>query len=144
MVELPRRILVLNAGSSSLKLGVFDWDTEAQLAGQSLAWEPETDASIEGHENAAGQLLAAVDLTGVCAIGHRVVHGGARYGQAVRLEGRVKHAIGELAPLAPLHNPAALAVIDATEQLLPGVPQGSSLLKKSDLPQQFSRRRRLP
>jgi acetate kinase len=52
-----------------------------------------------------------------------MVHSGARYRQAVRLDGRVKRAIGELAPLAPLHNPTALAVIDATEQLLPGVPQ---------------------
>ena len=57
------------------------------------------------------------------AVGHRVVHGGERYTAAVRITPEVKRVIGELAELAPLHNPASLDGITAVEQVLPTVPQ---------------------
>lgn len=120
----PRRsIVALNAGSSSLKLGVFDWETEEQLAAEAITWGDDAKVTIRGHADAARQLLSTLDPDSIGAIGHRVVHGGAHFRQAVRIDARVKRVIAELAPLAPLHNPAALAVIETAEQMLPRVPQ---------------------
>jgi acetate kinase len=61
-------------------------------------------------------------LDGVGAVGHRVVHGGSRFRDAVLIDGDVLAAIASLTDLAPLHQPRALAGIHATAALLPGVP----------------------
>jgi acetate kinase len=118
-----REILVLNAGSSSLKLGLFDWETDEQLADKGVDWSHGNEAGVSTHSAALRHLLEEYDLGPVAAVGHRVVHGGTRYRQAVRIDADVKAAIAELARLAPLHNPAALQGIEAVEDLLPGVPQ---------------------
>ena len=123
MVSGKREILVLNAGSSSLKLGLFDWETEAQLADKGVDWSHGHEGGVSTHGDALRFLLQEYDLRAVAAVGHRVVHGGTRYQQAVRIDADVKAAIGELVKLAPLHNPAALQGIEAVEDLLPGVPQ---------------------
>jgi acetate kinase len=114
-------ILVLNAGSSSLKLAIFAEDGEELLAENSMTWgQPDDDS---GHAEALRSMLTQVDLTRIGAAGHRVVHGGERFRTAVRIDDAVKREIGDLAELAPLHNPAALNVIEAAEALLPGIPQ---------------------
>lgn len=118
-----RYVAALNAGSSSLKLGVFDWETEQQLAEESITWGDDGGGGIRNHADTARQLLSAWNPESIGAVGHRVVHGGARFRQAVRIDAEVKQAIADLSPLAPLHNPAALAVIDAAEHMLPQVPQ---------------------
>jgi acetate kinase len=123
MASGTREILVLNAGSSSLKLGLFDWETEEQLADKGVDWSHGNEAGVSNHSAALRLLLEEYDLQAVAAVGHRVVHGGTRYQQAVRIDADVKATIGELAKLAPLHNPAALQGIEAVEDLLPGVPQ---------------------
>jgi acetate kinase len=87
-------ILALNPGSSSLKRGLFRF--------------PEGVAIAEG---------VPVD-----AVGIRVVHGGSRFVAPARVDDAVVAAIRELAELAPLHNPAALAVIEETHRTMPGVP----------------------
>jgi acetate kinase len=116
-----RDILVLNAGSSSLKLAIFAEDGEELLAENSITWgQPDDDG---GHAEALRSMLAGVDFSRIGAAGHRVVHGGERFRTAVRIDDAVKREIGDLAELAPLHNPAALDVIEAAEALLPGVPQ---------------------
>src|SRR5690348_11023202 len=66
---------------------------------------------------------ALQDVTGVDAIGHRVVHGGARFRESALIDQSVKDGIADLAMLAPLHNPAALAGIEAATRALPDVPQ---------------------
>jgi acetate kinase len=71
----------------------------------------------------AGPSAPLQGLAELDAVGHRVVHGGDRYTTAVRITSEVKRVIGELAELAPLHNPATLAGITAAEQTLPNVPQ---------------------
>ena len=116
-------ILVLNAGSSSLKLGLFDPAAATQVAEASLDWGREGSSEITDHGAALRHLLAGHDLARVGSVGHRVVHGGTQYQASVRIDPAVKATIGELAELAPLHNPAALAGIAAAEALLPGVPQ---------------------
>ncbi len=114
-------ILVLNAGSSSLKLGLFDAATEEQLAAESVDWQD--GAGIADHVAALDRLLARVSATDIVAVGHRVVHGGTRYREGVRIDPAVKREIERLEGLAPLHNRAALRVIEAAEGRLPGVPQ---------------------
>lgn len=123
MIATDLQILVLNAGSSSLKLGLFDSTATTQIAERSLDWSHDVDAGVTGHAAALRHLLAEFDLARVAAVGHRIVHGGTRYTASVRIDAAVKAAIGELATLAPLHNPAALEALVAAETILPGVPQ---------------------
>ena len=147
MPETKTKILVCNAGSSSLKFSLFDAEDEILLADGGIDWirkptrlvfrragQPETqeELKLEKHADAAARILddlragpspALHTLEDLRAVGHRVVHGGERYTVAVRITPEVKRAIGDLAELAPLHNPASLDGITAVEQVLPNVPQ---------------------
>ena len=107
------RILVVNAGSSSLKLRVLDRD-DAVVAKADLGPVDEPSAHSIG---AAVEALGAVD-----AVGHRVVHGGTRFTAPALLDDDVVAAIRDLAQLAPLHQPPALAAIDAVRVVLPDLP----------------------
>ena len=104
------RILVVNAGSSSLKLRLLGPDDEL---------EAERDLPAGGGE---GLEAALADLRLPDAIGHRVVHGGARFRDAVLVDDAVVAALDALTDLAPLHQPAALAGIAAVGRALPDVP----------------------
>lgn len=108
------RILVLNNGSSSVKYRLYDGD---RLVSKGLV-ERVTD-----YEAALGEVTESVDLAGLNAVGHRVVHGGLRFTEPTLITDEVVSAIEELVPLAPLHNPANLAGIAVARKLLPGVPQ---------------------
>lgn len=108
------RILVLNNGSSSVKYRLYDGD---RLVSKGLV-ERVTD-----YEAALGEVTDSVDLAGLGAVGHRVVHGGLRFTEPTLITDEVVSAIEELVPLAPLHNPANLAGIAVARKLLPGVPQ---------------------
>jgi acetate kinase len=108
------RILVLNNGSSSVKYRLYDGD---RLVNKGLV-ERVTD-----YEAALGEVTDSVDLAGLGAVGHRVVHGGLRFTEPTLITDEVVSAIEELVPLAPLHNPANLAGIAVARKLLPGVPQ---------------------
>jgi acetate kinase len=114
------RVLVVNAGSSSLKHALVDAATDAILERGEERWEPGA-----GDGRHAGALRAALAGAGdrAQAVGHRVVHGGARFDGPARIDGDTRAAIAALAPLAPLHTRAALEGIDATAAALPGVPQ---------------------
>jgi acetate kinase len=104
------RVLVVNAGSSSLKL---------RLLGPGDELEAERDLPpADGEEIEA----ALADLPAPDVVGHRVVHGGERFRDAVLVDDGVVAALGELADLAPLHQPAALAGIEAVGRALPDVP----------------------
>jgi acetate kinase len=106
------RVLVVNAGSSSLKLRVVD------PGGWVIA-----SADLPGGEPGTAALPGAVGRFGpLDAVGHRVVHGGTRFTQPVRLTDDVLAAIRDLTPLAPLHQPPAIAAIDAVGTVVPGVP----------------------
>lgn len=107
------RTLVVNAGSSTLKLGVVE-DDEA-------IWSSEVP-----REETSGQLGALPDqlgsVGGVDAVGHRIVHGGTRFTAPTLIDGEVRAALGELVDLAPLHQPKSLEAVDAVTQVLPDVP----------------------
>ncbi len=110
------RVLVVNAGSSSLKLSLLDSD-DAVLEAREL--------TAPGAQVDAGELAAALDspLAAADAIGHRIVHGGARYREAVLVDAAVEDALRALVELAPLHQPKSLAALDAVSRALPHVPR---------------------
>src|SRR2546423_1093856 len=108
------RVLVVNAGSSTLKLRFLD-GADHTLADRELG-----APGGEFDEAVAGAVLG--DLHGGDAIGHRVVHGGARLTGPVLLDAAVEAELRSLVDLAPLHQPPALAGIDLVRRLLPGVP----------------------
>jgi acetate kinase len=147
MPETKTKILVCNAGSSSLKFSLFDAEDEVLLADGGVDWltkparlvfrganQPEIreELKLEKHADALARILddlqagASAALQGpedLRAVGHRVVHGGDRYTSAVRINAEVKRTIEELTELAPLHNPPCLDGINAVDQALPNVPQ---------------------
>ena len=139
--------LVLNAGSSSLKFCVYRaaataWqlDTRGQIDGigtsprftakngdgQKIADEPLHGTVIDARtalDALAGWLRAHYPSARVLAVGHRVVHGGARYTGPVVVTPQVLDDLRTLIPLAPLHQPYNLAAIEAVFERMPKVPQ---------------------
>jgi acetate kinase len=109
------RVVVMNAGSSSLKVRVLGSDDSVTGALDLDAWDGSAD-----HQELADFLASACD--GAAVVGHRVVHGGTTFSQAVRINDRVVDAISQLTDLAPLHQPRALAGIAAARRALPDVP----------------------
>jgi acetate kinase len=114
------RVLVVNTGSSSLKHALVDANADSILQRGEERWEP--GASPGRHGNALRAALAGAGGRAE-AVGHRVVHGGARFAGPARVDGATRAAIAALAPLAPLHTRAALEGIDAAAAALPGLPQ---------------------
>ena len=143
-----RNVLVVNAGSSSLKFMLFDMVSEQMLAkgqverigiGNALFTFATGDFSekqvpCEAPDHAAAIRLACDALTspakGGClksfadidAVGHRIVHGGEHFSHPVLLTEEVIAEIDKISSLAPLHNPAGLQGIRGCEQILPKVP----------------------
>jgi acetate kinase len=104
------RVLVVNAGSSSLKVSLLDPHDRLLV-----------DREVESNDERA--ITAAIrDMDRADAVGHRVVHGGARYRSSVSIDGEVIRYLEGITDLAPLHLPAALAGIKAVARLLPDVP----------------------
>jgi acetate kinase len=109
------RVLVVNAGSSSLKLRLLD-DEDEILA------ERELEAPRAQIDPAALRSALDSELSEAQVVGHRIVHGGERFRSAVRIDADVETALRELTDLAPLHQPKSLAALDAVTELLPDLP----------------------
>ena len=116
------QILVINIGSSSLKYGVLEMpsgrvllESDVPLGGQSI------DERVRGIADA----VSSVGSGEPSAIGHRVVHGGARFAEPVWIDDSVLGEIDRLAPLAPLHNINAVDGIRAARSCWPQVPQAA-------------------
>jgi len=142
------KVLVINSGSSSLKYQLYDMTTEAVLA-KGLVERIGMDSSILTHKPTGGETVKEVSeilehntairkvldklvhkeqgvlesVTEINAVGHRVVHGGEYFKESSVVDAEAKEKIRELIDLAPLHNPAAMMGINATEANMPGVPQ---------------------
>ncbi|HKZ90889.1 MAG TPA: acetate/propionate family kinase [Candidatus Limnocylindrales bacterium] len=121
------RILVLNAGSSSLKAALVVLpDVTAGRA--EVSWGADASRHRDRASGLASALrelgLAAADLTPaeLTAVGYRVVHGGARFSAPSLIDDEVVAGIRAVAELAPLHNGMALETIEAGRALLPDVP----------------------
>lgn len=133
-------LLVLNAGSSSIKFAVFDTALHERLAGMASEIGGASVLTISGqsahlpmpdHKSALSAILAAlkshgIEPEGLAAAAHRVVHGGRRLTEAQRITAEVRAEIAACSPLAPLHNPHNLAAIDRLAELVPDLPQFAS------------------
>ncbi len=108
------RVLVVNAGSSSLKLQLLDGET--LVAEQTVArWEHADEL------DALQRFIETID--GVDAVGHRVVHGGTRFSGPVLIDDGVVEYLVSITDLAPLHQPKAVAAIRELRRVLPSIPQ---------------------
>jgi acetate kinase len=141
------KILILNAGSSSLKYQLMNMDTQAMLA-KGLVERIGIDGTVltqtaggktyelyrnmKDHVEAIGEMLSALTDAGrgavksmdeIGAVGHRVLHGGERFSGSVIINDAVIEAVKENIPLGPLHNPANLMGIMACRQVMPDIPQ---------------------
>ncbi|MQA82708.1 MAG: acetate/propionate family kinase [Streptosporangiales bacterium] len=108
------RVLVVNAGSSSLKLDLLDGDDTVQ--------GHESIEVSDGEWDSADVAEAVRDLGTPDAVGHRVVHGGREFTMPVRIDDEVMERLDALTDLAPLHQPKSLAGIAAVRAELPDVP----------------------
>jgi acetate kinase len=108
------RILVVNAGSSSVKLSVLD-EQDDLLAATDLCLE-HTDLDVQELRSALAPMPPAD------AVGHRIVHGGERFVRPVRIDDEVEAALRDLVDLAPLHQPKSLVALDAVGAALPQLP----------------------
>ena len=141
-----KSILVINAGSSSLKYQLIDIETEEVLAkglcerigiDGKLTYKPtngeklEKDAEMKTHQDAIALVLGVLvdpkigvisDMKSIAAVGHRVVHGGTKFTKSVLIDDEVIKMIEECIPLAPLHNPANLMGINACRAVMPETP----------------------
>ena len=130
-------ILVLNAGSSSIRIAVFDRNLTERLSGIAdgiggpgtlrIGGEKAT-RDLPDHAAALQAILQALETRGFPlarfrATGHRVVHGGTELTAPARLTPEVIAAIRRCVPLAPLHNPHNLAAIETLARLAPDLPQ---------------------
>ena len=142
-------VLVINAGSSSLKYQLLN-PTTGELLAKGLCerigidglftYKPQlpgkeaikaASVSMPTHNEAIQAVLNALvdekngvigSMKEIDAVGHRVVHGGEKFAKSVVITDEVMQAIEECTPLAPLHNPANIIGIKACQQLMPGVP----------------------
>ncbi|HHT60526.1 MAG: acetate kinase [Paludibacteraceae bacterium] len=142
------KILVLNCGSTSIKYKLFDMDEQKVLAqggiekiglhdsflkitlpnDEKVILEKFIPEHTVGVEFIFEQLTSAKygcikSLKEIDAVGHRVVHGGEKFSQAVRITPKVLEEIKSCSELAPLHNPANIKGINAISKILPDVPQ---------------------
>ncbi len=142
-------VLVINAGSSSLKYQLLNPETGDLLAkglcerigiDGKFTYKPQlpgkekqdaVDVAMPTHSEAIQTVLNALvdpkngvvgSMKEIDAVGHRVVHGGEKFAKSVLITDEVMKAIEECNPLAPLHNPANIIGIKACQALMPGVP----------------------
>ena len=139
---MPPSVLCLNAGSSSLKFALYEaaanglrrrmhGAVEKLGTDDVRAWHAmenaerrQADVDIRDHAEAAtwaAQTLHALGMPPPSCVGHRVVHGGTQYAEPVRLNKEVLAELHKLVPLAPLHQPPALNVIEAVREAFPDV-----------------------
>ena len=144
------KILVVNAGSSSLKYQLIDMENESVLAKgncEQIGTESTFTHKVPSDENKnikalpmemqdhAAALKIVLDtlvdaehgvigsVKEIDAVGHRVLHGGEKFSGSVLVDDKVEEAIKECFDLGPLHNPANLTGIKACQKIMPGVPQ---------------------
>ncbi len=144
------KILVINAGSSSLKYQLFDMTDNSVIAkglaeriglevgklthkyGEGTKQEYVVETYFKDHTSAIQLVLDALvdkehgviaDVSEISAVGHRVLHGGDKFTASCIIDDACKKAIEDCIPLGPLHNPANLMGINACEAVMPSTPQ---------------------
>lgn len=135
---LTNPTLVLNCGSSSIKYALISDDNATRITGlaENLGLDTarikhttlngeKLEISIPGgnHKLALQRILELLEQYHFIAVGHRVVHGGREYSEAVRVDDHVLDEVKRLKVLAPLHNPAHALGIEAVQAIYPEIPQ---------------------
>ena len=135
---LTNPTLVLNCGSSSIKYALISDDNATRITGlaENLGLDTarikhttlngeKLEISIPGgnHKFALQKILELLEQYHFIAVGHRVVHGGREYSEAVRVDDHVLSEVKRLKVLAPLHNPAHALGIEAVQAIYPDIPQ---------------------
>ncbi|WP_440455198.1 acetate/propionate family kinase [Psychrobacter sp. ASPA161_9] len=135
---LTNPTLVLNCGSSSIKYALISEDESTRITGlaENLGLDTarikhntldgkKLEIAIAGgrHELALQKILELLEQYHFIAVGHRVVHGGREYSEAVRVNEHVLSEVKRLKVLAPLHNPANALGIEAVQAIYPEIPQ---------------------
>lgn len=141
------KVLVLNAGSSSLKFTLFDMSDKSVLCKGQVerigsdkpnliykradGYKFESEIAVKDHVGSLNEICAILtkpevgvisSLKEISACGHRVLLGGDKITKPIKVDEEVKQIIRDYIPLGPLHNPANLAGIEACEAAMPGVP----------------------
>lgn len=143
------KVLVINAGSSSLKYQLIDMDTETVLAkglcerigldganlqhtNVALDKKVRIESKMDNHADGIKLVVDALvnedhgvikDMSEIGAVGHRVVHGAEIFADSFVIDDKVMEALKQCTPLAPLHNPANITGIEACEKIMPGIKQ---------------------
>lgn len=135
---LTNPTLVLNCGSSSIKYALISEDESTRITGlaENLGLDTarikhttlngeKLEITIPGgrHQLALQKILALLEQYHFIAVGHRVVHGGREYSEAVQVDDHVLEEVKRLKILAPLHNPANALGIEAVQAIYPEIPQ---------------------
>ncbi|MEI8267255.1 MAG: acetate/propionate family kinase [Betaproteobacteria bacterium] len=121
---MTRRLLTLNAGSSSIKFALFSVEGGLQQAEhQGQVDGIGTRSGPADHTQALQEVMAQIGDADIAAVGHRIVHGGTRFEAPCLIDEQVATDIESLTPLAPLHQPHNLAGVRAAQAAFPGVPQ---------------------
>ena len=109
------RVLVVNAGSTSVKLSLLDEHDQLLLSTSLTSPRGQVDeTALAGEIGRAGQ---------IDAVGHRIVHGGSEFVESVLIDDRVRRRLDALVDLAPLHQPKSLHALDLVSRTLPEIPQ---------------------
>ncbi len=141
------KVLVINAGSSSLKYQLIDMTNEAVLAKglcdrigidnsfvkQSRGEEEAVviNKVLKNHKDAIQAVISALtddkigvikNMSEISAVGHRIVHGGEKFNSSVVIDDKVMDAVRECIDIAPLHNPPNIIGIEACQQIMPNIP----------------------
>lgn len=141
------KVLVINCGSSSLKYQLFNMDDKSVLAKGLVERigleegmlthksrgkdEVKITENISDHKVAVKMMLDSLlddeygilnDISEISAVGHRIVHGGEKFSDSVKITDDVMEVVKECVQVAPLHNPPNIIGIEATQELLPDVP----------------------
>ncbi|MFA4888995.1 MAG: acetate kinase [Candidatus Omnitrophota bacterium] len=117
------KVLVINCGSSSIKYKLFAMPGERELVRGNIEHIAEPGSKVRDHFSGLKIILQKIGM--VSAVGHRVVHGAEEFRKPVLVDKAVIRKIRACCQIAPLHNPANLAGINACNKLLPGVKQAA-------------------
>jgi acetate kinase len=142
VITAARHVMVINSGSSSLKFSLFDVGSESAVANGIAERLGTPEAALRFNANASRKIeepipaadhrcalrrvidhLSASAMKEVDAFGHRIVHGGEYFREAVLIDDEVLRRIEALSDLAPLHNPAGAQGIRVASELFPNKPQ---------------------
>lgn len=139
------KYLIINAGSSSLKVSLYDMPETKEIVNiyferigsqdsfytlKCNGQKTKKSRVIANHMEALQTMLAELkdnqfisDISDVKGVGHRVVHGGEFYAESVIIDGDVLNKVKSLTPLVPLHHPSEIAVVENLQSIMPDVPQ---------------------